>query len=1041
MNNPFSGDAKDDDDDGDLLSDGGGDVGDLMQADLEISPLVTSVPPMPGDAGGPSLPRSIKGVTHRLAPKRQKLATDSQFLERSSSSFVAAPRPATAVAAADSATSQLAGTGADSSAVGLREGSTAGSKRPAEDDVEVNGSSANEVFVVDKDEESKRPALPSQPAKDPPRAVVTGASPEAKGLESNVAKAPPVAVNQESSDTTKTTNAAPPSPSSLDNVKKEQRMNLMAIVMGTKSPKKSPPPKAQPPTPIQPKPDSGPKTDTPAPPVVASVAATTTTTTTADAKPAATTSSSKAAPKKARKKAPKPTRRVLIGRKERDMATKLLKGKVDLLDCLPKEDCEFLGKEMWIFTAQQLLSVLGKLSEEEKAKDGEKTKKILELRTELVEELGRHMQREAGVQVPKEVRVPNGSGDNTPGTSDEQRTEITQNEGNSAETPVKASAEGANEIEKARNPFNIPNKQGYVPIAPKPVTEPLLVPKQEPEKMQSDSEVQPLDRNYRESDDDTAPDVVLEEYRERAEAKLKDWQELLKKALKRTDLSDLKKTFPLDGPISILIPKSTQNFVASIKVTTIFDFLSLRRTETGAVCDMMRCWREHCGLTYQNHLALAKHLLGVSFRIESSISSDVPLDKKSRRWMKDPIIVLTGAAREFLVDYLRILTANRFLTTRTKDLSTALATWREEKGLVPLKGSGKVAMVSGWKASAREERVLVTEAGKIVTDVDLEAQSAKDIPIVRDETKTDTKIDSPAAGTTSSASKPLAKKPKPPQPKIQHGYASHSPLFLEHVLGNDVSSFLSTVNISTALDLENVDTSDDSIFCQRLIENKRANDHSSCLELVKKWQSQLHAQLKDMPKDEKPKKVSSPAPVRTPKAAPVRTPKAAPVSERGKHRTPRYLTFSDPFDVLSAVTKVFLATMDINTGKEFLSTRTTDISNEFVRWREEQGKPELKGLGAIASVSGWKAACRKAATDMGLHDIAALEPDSKPIPQTSKGATRSKPRSTATKPPPASTMTPNLPLHDESLLSSGDDLAGKSRIEFAVQNPQGKSGV
>ena len=73
MNNPFIGDLKDDD----LGSEGDdAQAQNLMQAGLEISPLVTSVPPMPGEAttgSAPSLPRSTKDAAHLLVPKKQKL--------------------------------------------------------------------------------------------------------------------------------------------------------------------------------------------------------------------------------------------------------------------------------------------------------------------------------------------------------------------------------------------------------------------------------------------------------------------------------------------------------------------------------------------------------------------------------------------------------------------------------------------------------------------------------------------------------------------------------------------------------------------------------------------------------------------------------------------------------------------------------------------------------------------------------------------------------------------------------------------------------
>ena len=84
----------------------------------------------------------------------------------------------------------------------------------------------------------------------------------------------------------------------------------------------------------------------------------------------------------------------------------------------------------------------------------------------------------------------------------------------------------------------------------------------------------------------------------------------------------------------------------------------------------------------------------------------------------------------------------------------------------------------------------------------------------------------------------------------------------------------------------------------------------------------------------------------------------------------------DPIQALSTITQSFLASMDITTAEDFLSSRTTDIANEFVKFRILKGMPELKGLGAIASVSGWKAQCRKVAKKMGMNDVARLEPES-----------------------------------------------------------------
>eukprot|EP00977_Amphora_coffeiformis_P014830 scaffold4231_cov110-Amphora_coffeaeformis.AAC.1 len=115
--------------------------------------------------------------------------------------------------------------------------------------------------------------------------------------------------------------------------------------------------------------------------------------------------------------------------------------------------------------------------------------------------------------------------------------------------------------------------------------------------------------------------------------------------------------------------------------------------------------------------------------------------------------------------------------------------------------------------------------------------------------------------------------------------------------------------------------------------------------------------------------------------------------------------------------------MDIHTAEKFLSTRTTEIAAEFVKFRKKHGMPELKGLGSIASVSGWKANCRRFARAMGREDIASLEPEEKnsstpkrPVPM--KAAIIQSLES----PVPSATMT-----HPSVLF-------GKSRRMFAVQD-------
>jgi tellurite resistance protein len=60
---------------------------------------------------------------------------------------------------------------------------------------------------------------------------------------------------------------------------------------------------------------------------------------------------------------------------------------------------------------------------------------------------------------------------------------------------------------------------------------------------------------------------------------------------------------------------------------------------------------------------------------------------------------------------------------------------------------------------------------------------------------------------------------------------------------------------------------------------------------------------------------------------------------------------TDPFDALSATSQAFLETVGVNSAEQFLSTRSTELALKFAEWREEQGKPALKGCGSIASIS------------------------------------------------------------------------------------------
>jgi hypothetical protein len=66
----------------------------------------------------------------------------------------------------------------------------------------------------------------------------------------------------------------------------------------------------------------------------------------------------------------------------------------------------------------------------------------------------------------------------------------------------------------------------------------------------------------------------------------------------------------------------------------------------------------------------------------------------------DPIEAISGAARSFL-ESLSITTCEAFLAAGSTHLGEELIKWRKKEGMPPLKGSGHIATISGWKTIVR----------------------------------------------------------------------------------------------------------------------------------------------------------------------------------------------------------------------------------------------------------------------------------------------------------------------------------------------------
>jgi hypothetical protein len=601
--------------------------------------------------------------------------------------------------------------------------------------------------------------------------------------------------------------------------------------------------------------------------------------------------------------------RALDTTKDKEYATTLLHDKSDLSDYLPLEDCLFLGEHFWIFTVQQLITAL----QQEAPSSSTQLESGIDIesasiRDQITQKLVQKI-KESSEKVAK-----------TNSATVEQATTLA-----SGETHIEAT-EGQAET-----------KEG-------------------------DVENSSLDVNK-------DAEMLLK----LARNKIENWSSLIStENAGKIQEKPVNARFRIDGPIKYLLSLGTRNFLASIKVETLWHFLSMKRTETGAVCFLLRRWRGKCDLAELPDIALARHLLGVSFRIEQVLSTLVPIPPEDRKLMMDPISSFTGAAKAFLIQDCGFHSAGKFLDSSTSKLAKELEKWREEKGFPPLKGSGKVAMISSWKATAREFVIAEACEGKVIDLSSLMNEFLKE--------KSEDNLSSPAKKQRRSKNSEESNK--------SAEYAMHSNLFVKDTLGEDVASIFVAAGFTTAAEFFDADTSTSSSLYRELQTAGEIDGIDAFKKLVDDWKQILRSELDRIGK-------KTPIALKTATTRSFSSPDETPSKSRDKPgRSARHSTSgakkgkkrssvaysksgSDPLEVLSHLTRRFLKSIDIYTAFDFLSSRSTDIADAFVKFREAERMPELKGLGAIASVSGWKAMVRKKAKAMGLDDLSELEPKTK----------------------------------------------------------------
>ena len=451
-----------------------------------------------------------------------------------------------------------------------------------------------------------------------------------------------------------------------------------------------------------------------------------------------------------------------------------------------------------------------------------------------------------------------------------------------------------------------------------------------------------------------------------AEARLSSWMEAInhwRSKNENTDDVDLAKQFPLDGPLSCLFPTCARRFVASVRLRYARDFLILKKTETGVVVDMLHLWRQKCNLSNASNLPLAKHLFSIHMRIETGLGSVPHADSDTRDWMRSQLVVLTGAAKDFVVAGQRILSATEFIEKRTKELSSGLIEWRIEKGLPPLKGSGSVAMISGWKAIVKEAIDVEDGDGSVLSGIDFEKEVQNEIYYSREDKK-------PKLLKSQDEKKQKTTNVPENFKGLAVEKALNSPDFLSSVFKEKRLKIFLSVGIRTAQELLDADKNPTSPLVKAVVRTRKGTDEDSvrpesCVRLIYDWCQRVNKKLGEI--EEKTRSKAKPST----KSQADLTRKSSPVKTSGKNK--------EPFDTLSASTRSFLSSIGIVSAEDFLSARTTDIANEFILWRQQRDMTELKGLGAIASVSGWKAIVRKAANSAGMDGIAKLAPKSSSI--------------------------------------------------------------
>jgi len=336
--------------------------------------------------------------------------------------------------------------------------------------------------------------------------------------------------------------------------------------------------------------------------------------------------------------------------------------------------------------------------------------------------------------------------------------------------------------------------------------------------------------------------------------------------------------------------------------------------------------------------------------------------------------------KDFMLDE-GITSPNELLCEKTKDLAGRFIAWRKKLNMSLLRGSGPVAFVSGWKSFVKN--AIEAEKSNVMSIYDFTGSPLNSVKSLEDAEKQYFYNQHSQSGITTDAD--LKK------------------VSLSQILKSSSAEFLSTIGMTTAYDLRSVDKSENSKTVKKMIEWRASNGYSpllpaSCVEKLYDW---LH-QLTTNPNPSKPqtnihtlKNELNSSVVRFLSSVGIHTAKdlynadkrersklvKAMIKWRAENGLPKIrqsfcvqLLYDwthlvniykaknekmqstghyhhekvqdlevDPIKVLSKVSRDFLKCQGITNAAQFLSNKSSSLTQSYIQWRVEQGMPTLKG--------------------------------------------------------------------------------------------------